>query len=126
MTIHMVRVFAAKDVTLEEANSAVDDWLDKHLPWNEAEVTYNVSVVNTTVDPDTGFDYFFGDFRFEWADDKIPILDDAEADLGSNVSWYRFCYHRCDHDEADPDGCPWSDTREGGSVPPEIPTCGGA
>jgi hypothetical protein len=122
MTVHMVRVYAAADVPLSQAQSAVDSWLAKHATWTQDTVDHSIQMVE---DSDTGTTYFVGDFRFEWAETKDAILDGAEQDLGQSVSWFRIGYHECGHDEPAGGRCVWDDRREAGTVPNAIPALGG-
>lgn len=124
MTVHMIRIFShwPDGYTESDINTAIQNWVDNHTEWTADLTAHTISGLNTNTDG-SGTDYFRGDFRFEWSDDKTALLDDCETTLQSNVDWYRLGYHQCTHDGSG--ACDWDDKREwsasGVTIPSDIP-----
>lgn len=123
MTVHMVRIFShfPDGYTVDQINDRVQNWVDNHTEWSEDPISHAVVERQAGWPVDPGTVYLTGDFRFMPEDDKTALLDDAEAALQGNVSWYRLGYHVCDHDEDGQGGCSWGTTREYGDIPTDIP-----
>lgn len=118
MTVHMLRVATSRpgNVTLEQARTAVRDWLTRHQ-WLDHPDDFQLQEAAGD-DPET-LTWWVGDFRFELDEDRGSILSDAENTLQGLVDWYRLAYHGCDHDQPGV-GCSWNETREFGPVPQEV------
>jgi len=122
MVVHMFRVLAANPdgVTETQANQLVGQWLANNTPWTEDRVPHDLRLMN---DPLTDAPtHFRGDMRFEKSDDKSSLLEQIKTDLSGVVSWYRIGYHRCSHDDDNPQPCSWDQQSEGGTVPNGVPT----
>jgi len=119
----MFRVVCAKPDSIGEthANQIVDQWLADNTPWTGDPTPHEMRLVD-----DTSMSYrpthFRGDVRFEFSDDKPTLFDQIETDLNGIASWYWIAYHECDHDEDQSTPCAWDESREGGDIPPDIPT----
>lgn len=111
MAVHMVRVYAEhpNNTTVAEVDAAVQNWVAAHTEWAADAVTHEMQAT-TTADDATA--YLRGDFRFTIDDDRVTLLDDAEAALQPEVAWYRLGVHTCSHDEAGGVDCAWEDQRE--------------
>jgi len=122
MAVHMFRVVAENPsgITLAEANQLVDRWLANNTPWTEDPAPHELRLMDGPLTDVPA--HFRGDVRFELSDGKASLLDQIETDLSGVVSWYRIAYHRCSHDEKNPQPCSWNDKVEFGTVPSGVPT----
>lgn len=120
MTVHMVRLMI--EPPKGEAQTAVDNWVQNHREWTDDPVDHRLVAANTAIDG-TGTDYIRGDYRFIQEETADALLDDLESRLDSFQSgvWYRLGYHACTHDLDNPQPCHWDQTREGGTVPADVP-----
>jgi hypothetical protein len=106
-----------------EAKNAVDNWVQNHNEWTDDPKDHSLVETNTKLDG-SGTTYLCGDYRFVQDGPADALLDDLADRLQSFQGglWYRIGYHECDHDENNPTGCAWEQTRENGDVPADIPT----
>lgn len=126
MTVHMIRVVAssAGDYTLDQLNTAMDDWVSKQSEWTNDTKEH---VIEDARDGDTGdpLGHRDGTYRFLIEDAKDNLLQKCEDKLVNKVDWYRIGYHECNHDETGRDGCPWDEQREwtdkDATIPDHVP-----
>lgn len=124
MTVHMVRLYSEppkNENHFTRMYQACEDWTTRY---NETLQTQRLDLRHITASDDRPEPaHTVGHWRFVMDTDANTLLADLEADLQSEVSWYRLKYHECSHDEAATGGCSWDDaqTREFGTVPAGIP-----
>lgn len=118
----MVRLFL--EPPKGNAETAIDNWVQNYNEWESDPVEHTLAVTNTALDG-SGVDYVQANYRFIQDSAATSLLDDLESRLQSLQGglWYRIGYHDCNHDESNRDGCTWdtTETRENGTIPPEIP-----
>lgn len=120
MTVHMVRIMAEQPKG--NAESAIDNWVQNHNEWTDDSVDHSLTETSADIDG-KGTTYVRGDYRFIQDSTVTDLLDTLERRLQSLQGglWYRIKYHECAHDEENPRPCSWQETREGGTIPSDIP-----
>jgi hypothetical protein len=114
----MIELLAEKpaDISLGQAEMAVNDWLAHHEQVVETQRT-DLQVVSGEVGEAP--QHFQGRYRFSLSSSKTALLDEAEQALQQYVDWYLLRYHGCSHDGTGGE-CGWDDTRSWGPVPQEV------
>ena len=122
----MVRIHAElpRNKTVAEIDAAVLNWVASYSAWAEYHITHKIS---RSMSPETGTEWVTGDFRFLSNDDKTALLNDAEATLQNQVSWYRLGYHVCANDAPETATCSWEEVLEwtrnkNTTIPSEVQT----
>lgn len=119
MTVHMIRIWTdppRNDNHLRKMRDACENWV---ASYNETLTTQRLTVSHPPPDEDEGeVDHTRGYWRFDWSEDATTLLNDLEADLQSETSWYLIKYHPCENDGGGGD-CVWDDSmdRTYGTVP---------
>lgn len=106
-----------------DVNAAVEDWMSKQSEWTADPVDHSMQ---GTTDPETGTEWWRGDYRLTFdSEPKANLFQKLEDKLVNKPDWYRAGYHECSHDEADRAACSFDDAREwtdtGVTIPGEVP-----
>jgi hypothetical protein len=119
MTVHCVKVLAEHPagVTLQQAQDAVQQWLDQHTRTVEDE---EVPLFVRDEQGSSAPPHFEGTYRFTLDSTRSTLLDEIENVLQQVVDWYIVAYHGCTHDEDGGGDCTWNERREWGTVPTEV------
>ena len=116
MTKQMIRIDAGppQDITFEEIQQSVSDWVDKHATWSET--------ADMVLSRHQDIDGVWGHWWFESSEDQSILLDETEVEISSHCDWYLIRYHVCDHDEGENTPCSWDESseRSAGSIPEGI------
>jgi len=116
MTAHRLRLFYSIAGS-SDFHAWLDTWLTTMQPWDSGEVTNDLP---TEVTPTDGVTHYEGELAFDWAEDRLIILDSLDQNCGADCDWHRILYHDCRHDDAVRELCQWDEQRESGAVPASI------
>lgn len=131
MATHSIDVVAATagndtpGMTETEINDELDTWVANHSEWMADTDAHTVTKQTANMDG-MGTEYFGGRYRFELSDSKDNLLTKFEDKLKAKVDWFRYAYHKCDHDESDRVDCSfdppvdWT-SKNTDAVPSDVP-----